>query len=136
MNITKRSKFSRREFLLGAAAAGATLALSARGLSCPTYAAPTASARAAIPPHRVVHTHSDDATYWDYATGWYGDYVSQSMVNTMTDQGVMALTNTTTLADAWRALIPTYTTGEVVAIKINLNNAVCDDSGQVIDALP
>jgi len=83
-----------------------------------------------------VHTHSDDATYWDYATGWYGDYVSQTLVNEMTDRGVMTLTNTATLADAWGALIPAYTASQKVAIKINLNNASCDSTGNVIDALP
>ena len=123
-------QFSRREFLLSAAAAGAALLLDHWSPR------PARAARAAITPHRVVHTHSDDATYWDYATGWYGDYVSQPAVNAMTDQGVMALTNTTTLADAWRALIPAYAAGQKVAIKINLNNAGCDDDDQVIDALP
>jgi hypothetical protein len=54
----------------------------------------------------------------------------------MTDRGVMALTNTATLADAWGALIPAYTASQKVAIKINLNNADCGDSDQVIDALP
>lgn len=126
-------KLSRREFLLTAVAAGASLAFWRR----PPYAAQgEESAPTTIPSNRVVHTHSNDATYWDYATGWYGDYVSQTMVNAMTDQGVMALTNTSTLADAWRALIPGYTASQKVAIKINLNNASCDDSDQVIDALP
>ena len=114
MNTTKTPQFSRRQVLLGAAAAGAALLLD-RWSPRP--------AQAAITPHRVVHTHSDDATYWDYTTGWYGDYVSQTVVNAMTDRGVMALTNTATLADAWRALIPAYTAGQKVAIKINLNNA-------------
>ena len=129
------SKLSRREFLFSGAAAGAALALG-RWLPHPTHAQRSTSARAAIPPHRVVHTHSNDATYWDYATGWYGDYVNQAVVDEMTDRGVMALTNTATLADAWGALIPAYTAGQKVAIKINLNNADCGDSDQVIDALP
>ena len=54
----------------------------------------------------------------------------------MTDRGVMDLTGTLTRADAWRAIIPGYTTGQKVAIKINLNNASCDDRDRVIDALP
>ena len=123
-------QLSRREFLLGAAAAGAALTLGRR----PSHS--TRAARSAFPSNRVVHTQSDAATYWDYATGWYGDYVSQPVVDAMTDRGVMALTNTVTLADAWRALIPAYTSGQIVAIKINLNNADCNDGDQVIDALP
>jgi hypothetical protein len=129
------SKLSRRQFLSSAAAAGAALALDRR-LPHPTLAQRPTSARVAIPPHRVVHTHCDDATYWDYATGWYGDYVNQTIVDEMTDRGVMTLTNTTTRADAWSALIPAYAAGQKIAIKINLNNADCGDSDQVIDALP
>ena len=120
-------KLSRRKFLLDATAAGAALAF---GRWTPIRT------RAQVPAHRIVHTHSSEATYWDYATGWYGDYVSQSVVDAMTDRGVMALTNTTTLADAWRALIPAYAAGQTVAIKINLNNASCGDTHQIIDALP
>jgi hypothetical protein len=120
-------KLSRRKFLLDATAAGAALVF---GRWTPLRT------RAQVPAHRVVHAHSDEATYWDYASGWYGDYVSQPVVDAMTDRGIMALTNTATAADAWRALIPAYASGQQVAIKINLNNAGCDDTDQVIDALP
>ena len=128
-----KSRLSRREFLRSATAAGAALALS-RWLPRPALARRSASP--AVPPHRVVHAHSDEATSWDYATGWYGDYVSQAIVDEMTDQGVMTLTDTATRADAWRALIPAYETNQRVAIKINLINATCADDDQVIDALP
>jgi hypothetical protein len=84
----------------------------------------------------VVHAHSADATSWDYATGWYGNYVDQAVVDAMTDRGVMALTGEATAAAAWGAILPAYTAGQKVAIKINLNNAACDSSGNVIDALP
>jgi hypothetical protein len=87
-------------------------------------------------PNRVVHTHSHLATSWDYATGWYGDYVDQAVVDRMVDRGVMDLTGSLTRADAWRALIPAYIAGQKVAIKINLNNASCNDDHQIIDALP
>ena len=130
MADTKVSQLSRRRFLLSTAAAGATLALD-RWLP-----RPTPDRRSAIASNRVVHTHGNDATDWDYATGWYGDYVSQPVVDAMTDRGVMVLTNTATLADAWGALIPAYSSGQIVAIKINLNNAECGDGDNVIDALP
>ncbi|MBI5653839.1 MAG: DUF362 domain-containing protein [Chloroflexi bacterium] len=118
---------SRREFLRGVAATGAALAFG--NLMIPP-------ARAALPPRRVVHVHSNAATNWDYATGWYGDYVNQTVVDALTDRGVTDLTNTATRADAWHALIPAYVAGQKVAIKINLNNADCGDSDQTIDALP
>jgi hypothetical protein len=127
-------KVSRRQFLLGAATTGLALMLGHRGLrsaQAKRFGRPAAS----IPANRVVHTHCSYATNWDYATGWYGDYVFQAGVNLMTDLGVMNLTGTATLADAWQAIIP-YVAGDKVAIKINLNNATCDDSDQVIDALP
>lgn len=132
---SRNSKLSRRQFLRGATAAGAALALG-RWLPRAAQARRPASASSAVQAHRVVHAHSDKATSWDYATGWYGDYVSQATVDDMTDQGVMTLTNTVTRADAWRALIPAYATSQIVAIKINLVNAACDDDDQVIDALP
>jgi uncharacterized protein (DUF362 family) len=123
-------KLTRRQFLLTAAAAGATI-LADRLPVRKTQASPRA-----IPAGRVVHTHSPDATCWDYATGWYGDYVSQTVVDAMTDRGVMALTGTHTLADAWGALLPAYTAGQKVAIKVNVVNATCDVSNNRIDALP
>jgi uncharacterized protein (DUF362 family) len=114
---------SRREFLFGALAAG--LALGIRpGLADSVSA------------NRVVHTHSNYATTWDYSSGWYGDAVDPAIVDRMTDRGVMALTGTNSRADAWHSLLPAYTAGQVVAIKVNLNNASCSDNDQVIDALP
>jgi uncharacterized Fe-S center protein len=117
------AKLSRREFLFGAAATGITLAFR-------PWLPPS------IPSNRVVHTHNNHATGWDYASGWYGEAVSQVIVDRMTDRGVMDLTGTATRADAWGAVMPAYAAGQKVAIKINLNNASCNDSDQVIDALP
>lgn len=129
------SNLSRREFLIRTATLGAAFALGWRPSQSPGNR--SSDIPAAIPAHRVVHSHNRHATSWDYATGWYGDYVSQSVVDAMTDQGVMALTNTATLAAAWSAILPAYTAGQKVAIKINLNNAAgCGDTGQIIDALP
>jgi hypothetical protein len=113
----------RRKFLVGGLAAGLALI-------------PHLQRSSAIPTNRVVHTHSDKATSWNYSTGWYGDYVSQSIVDQMTDRGMMDLTGADTRSDAWRAIIPGYTSGQVVAIKINLNNAGCGDDDNIIDALP
>lgn len=121
------ANLSRREFLRGVVATGAALVLGNLNVF---------STRAALPPRRVVHVHSNSATNWNYATGWYGNYVNQTMVDAMTDRGVTDLTNTLTRSDAWHAIIPTYVAGQKVAIKINLNNAVCGDSDNIIDALP
>jgi hypothetical protein len=73
-------------------------------------------------PGRVVHVQDEDATYWDYATGWYGDHVDQAVVDAMMEAGLLALTHTDTVAKAWSRLIPGYVTGETLAIKVNLNN--------------
>jgi hypothetical protein len=84
---------------------------------------------------RVVHVHSDGATSWNGETD-YWNYVDQSVVDSMVDQGVMALTGASTVADAWRALLPDYQTGQGIAIKVNLNNSwTCDDTDGIIDAL-
>jgi hypothetical protein len=53
----------------------------------------------------------------------------------MVDQGVMALTGMTTVADAWSSLIPNYSPGEFIAIKVNFNNSDgCNDTDAQIDA--
>jgi len=80
---------------------------------------------------RVVHVHAPSATYWNGSSNYYYNYVNQSVVNEMVDRGVMALTGTSTRADAWRALIPNYS-GGIVAIKVNFNNS---QLGNVINAL-
>jgi uncharacterized protein (DUF362 family) len=85
---------------------------------------------------KVVHVYSPQATGWDFSTGWYGDYVDQSVVYEMMDRGLMELTGRTSRAAAWQALIPDYLPGQRVAIKVNLNNARSEgDSDNIIDAL-
>jgi hypothetical protein len=84
----------------------------------------------------VVHAFDGNATSWDYATGWYGEYVSQLRVSKMVDQGLMALTGTASRTAAWSALIPGYVSGQRVAIKVNVVNAgSLDDGDNDIDAL-
>ncbi len=138
------STLTRRQFLLSAVAGGAALLVdhgpqprseAAARVSAPRIA-PSSVARRPTALPRVVHTHGAHATFWDYTTGWYGDYVAQALVDAMTDRGVMALTDTSTAVEAWEALLPAYTSGQKVAIKINLNNADCGDGDNVIDALP
>ncbi|MGQ9626034.1 MAG: DUF362 domain-containing protein [Anaerolineae bacterium] len=78
--------------------------------------------------HRVVHVHSTSATFWDFGSNYYGNYVRQDVVNNMVDRGVMELTGTSTVANAWRALLPNYQSGKKIAIKVNFNNYFwCND---------
>jgi len=73
---------------------------------------------------RVVWVHDEDATNWNYDDDYFGreEYVDQNVVDNMIDQGLMALTGTSSVADAWRELIPDYQSGQTIAIKINLNS--------------
>jgi len=85
---------------------------------------------------KVVHIHAPAAT-----NGWtgqlaYWEYVNQSVVDEMVNRGVTELTGETTVADAWRRLIPAYQTGQKIAIKVNFNNtSSCQPTNGVIDAL-
>lgn len=139
---------TRRQFITGAAVAAGGLVIS--GASRLLGMAPDAVAEEPqytpqaylplvckrYPRPKVVHIHDNRATYWDFSTGWYGDYVDQEAVNGMVDQGVIQLTATQNRAEAWQALFPNYLAGQRVAIKINLNNArSTDDSDNKIDAL-
>ncbi len=141
-------RMTRRQFLSRTAAAAGCLALSAANGRLPLQAdaeprapGPLSGARPSAPaaptaaPPRVVHVFNPYATSWDYATGWYGDHVSQAEVDRMVDEGLMSLTGTSSPAAAWQALIPGYVPGERVAIKVNLNNATVADADNYIDAL-
>jgi hypothetical protein len=100
-------------------------------------ATPTPTGTTSPPPtdSRVVHVHSVDVTSWNGQTD-YWNYVGQNIVNNMVDQGVMTLTGTSTVADAWQILLPNYQQGQGIAIKVNLNNSVqCPDADSQIDAL-
>jgi hypothetical protein len=62
--------------------------------------------------------------------------VSQPVVDQMVDEGMKSLTGKSSLADAWKAVLPSYVPGEAIAIKANFNNAGwCSSAGPEIDAL-
>jgi len=92
---------------------------------------------------KVIHVHDAQATYWDYGSNYYGNYVNQAVVNEMVDRGVRELTDAATVAEAWRAIIPDYVPGKAIAIKVNFNNCTscsicesgCEDWQLKIDAL-
>lgn len=82
--------------------------------------------------HRVVWVHDNNATFWD-GSGYYGDYVDQQRVNKMLEEGLKALTGEADYTNAWLRILPNYTQGKKIAIKININNKGRDNN---IDALP
>lgn len=89
---------------------------------------------------RVVHVHDPDATSWD-GSGWYGDAVNQSVVDTMMQTGLQQLTGQSSWGSIWGTLFTQvqpsgYQTGQKIAIKVSFNNSTCDDSDNKIDALP
>ncbi len=86
-----------------------------------------------LPRPRVIHTYCPRAATWDFSTGWWGDHVDQDVVTEMVKRGLMELTGRNAQADAWKALIPSYVSGERVAIKVNFNNAssVADSDNQI-----
>jgi len=98
---------------------------------------PTATPADTPPPTgpRVVHVYAADATSWDFSTGWYGDYIDQDVVNGMVDEGVKQLTGQSSVAAAWQVLLPGYSPGKGIAVKVNFNNSSCTDGDNVIDAL-
>ncbi|HEX7588927.1 MAG TPA: hypothetical protein VF478_11470, partial [Anaerolineae bacterium] len=69
----------------------------------------------------VAHIHCLNATNWTGQTD-YWDHVNQPVVNDMVDHGLMAVTVAPTVDDAWRAILPSYATGQAIAIKVNFNN--------------
>jgi uncharacterized protein (DUF362 family) len=143
-------KMTRRELLKGMALTSTWLALRALNGTAPDAAGqePQPTPRVFLPiighqpfPYspassRVVHVRAPSATNWDFGSSWYGNYVNQNVVNGMVEEGLIRLTGAASAAGAWRILLPSYQSGERIAIKINLNNAgSCGDGDTIIDAL-
>ena len=106
----------------------------------PTEPPPTQPPPTEPPPataSRVVHVRDVGVTSWDYGNSYYGNYVNQARVDTMVDRGVMALTHTSSVAQAWQTLVPDYAPGKGIAIKVNFNNnyQTCDSNNLDLDAL-
>jgi len=70
---------------------------------------------------RVVSVHDDAVSNW---TGQqdYWNYVSQTVVDSMMNQAVLAMTGTSTIGAAWNDILPDYSSGKTIAIKVNYNN--------------
>jgi hypothetical protein len=84
---------------------------------------------------KVIHIHDTHATNWTGQTRFW-EYVSGPLVDEMVNRGVTELTGASTVADAWRMLIPFYDPGQKIAIKVNFNNnQSCNNLTGVIDAL-
>ena len=103
--------------------------------AAPTETAPVIDTPVPSLGARVIHMHSSGATSWNGQAD-YWNYVNQAAVDAMVDRGVMALTGASTLAAAWRSLLPNYSPGKAIAVKVNLNNSTaCNDADGQIDAL-
>jgi len=148
--MDSKRRLTRRQFLFGmlAALGGAMLAGLRRfiGLAAPGEPADMVPrvylpliARNYPPPEssRVVHVHDPDATSWSFSSSsYYWQHVSQSAVDRMVEEGLKTLTGTASVQEAWLQLLPNYQPGQVIAIKVNFNNAPnCSDADNVIDAL-
>jgi hypothetical protein len=85
---------------------------------------------------RVVHTQHAGATNWDFNTSHpYHEHVSQSAVDWMVDEGVKCLTGTSSRLAAWQNIIPSFVSGQKIAIKVNFNNYSSGSEGNAINAL-
>jgi len=148
LDVRSERGVSRRTFLGGAlfAAGCAVLAVANRILgripaarAQPEDLTPQAYFPLAVkryPQPKVVHVHASGATSWDFQTGWYGECVEQGIVNQMLERGLVELTGVGSVDGAWGTLLPGYSPGKKIAIKVNLNNCgSCEDSDNVIDAL-
>jgi hypothetical protein len=172
--MMNKGKMDRRDFIKGAAITGAGLALGGglvyarralAGLLAGDQGAidqairdhkqeliSDADARATVAAYmnpeqiddsRVVHVRDAGATDWD-GSGWYGDAVDQTTVDTMVQQGLQTLTGESSWADIWNDLFSQvqpsgYQPGHKIAIKVNFNNSWnggCSGAYSQIDALP
>jgi hypothetical protein len=142
--MSKPWSISRRRFLINSALAAGVglLALFQRRRATPASRAEDLIPRAYLPfvaapdyRPRVVQVHHPQATHWDFTSGWYGEHVDQGVVDAMLRHGLLRLTNTASVPEAWQALVPAYQPGQFIAVKVNFVNAECSDNDNAIDAL-
>jgi len=107
-----------------------------------------------ICPGRVTWAHDPSATKWDghrdSATSqwWMDSNTDQAKVDAMLSTCLRKLTAAATDADAWRALFAYYNEkarglsdrqyqpGEIVAVKVNLNNSDVKGPGNIVNVSP
>ncbi|MHC4945861.1 MAG: hypothetical protein ACYTG7_22845, partial [Planctomycetota bacterium] len=120
-NGAKKNCVSRRNFLRYMQWAGAGAFLGWRHPNGPMKPDQGINLEKALPvlPGRLVHVYDEDATSWDFSTGWYGYHVAQGVVDDMTEAGLLALTDTKDVVSAWKRLIPHFVPGQTFAIKVN-----------------
>jgi hypothetical protein len=142
-------KLTRRDFIKGAALTSAGLVLGSNLLAKLDALAQEGKVYLPLilkapepPPARVVHVHDNGATNWN-GGGWYGAAVSQTVVDTMVQQGLQNLTTKSSWTEIWNGLFSQvqpscYQVGQKIAIKVNFNNSNegCGDSDNEVDALP
>ena len=158
-------KCSRRRVLKGAAVSAALLGMpgAAMRLSAAEIAtrydykpksrnAPAGDARG-IFPGRVVWAHDPEAAQWgghvQSSTGhwWTDTSTDQQRVDAMLSKTLHHLTGTTADEAAWAKIFSYYNQrahgadrgykpGEVVAVKVNLNNSSADGPGNIVNVSP
>lgn len=72
--------------------------------------------------NKVVRVHSEHATNWDFTTVYYWEYVNQSVIDRMVEEGVKAFTGASDVQTAWQQILSNYSFGDIVGIKINGND--------------
>ena len=127
-----RSRFSRRELLPLSLKLGG-LAVAASKMSSLWGSGGQALAQTAGP--LVIGVRHNRATWWDYNSNYYWDFVDQAVVNQMVDYGITALAKESSPAAAWQRVMAAYRSGDKVAVKINCNgNEGPTVANHVIDA--
>jgi hypothetical protein len=121
---------NRREFMKRTSKAAFGMALGFGAIESERVAIPNFVRHGQNP--RVVRTYNENATWWDYESEYYFDFVDQSRVNQMLLRGVRELMNRGSDSEAWNQLIPLNRRGNTVAIKINCNNY--SNQSNIIDA--
>lgn len=70
---------------------------------------------------RVIRSYSPEATFWNYQTKPYVNFIRQDIVNQMLEFGLCTFAGTSSAAEAWQRIMPTYQNGDKIAVKPNLN---------------
>jgi len=118
---------SRRKFLKNAVIGGLGFTAISQ-LSMPTVSDYVGNAEAALEEKsRIVYLHNDDLTS--------GITLNEALLKPSISACLQKLTDTSTVTEAWRKILPNYKQGQVIGIKVNCINSSLPTHPQVADAL-
>jgi|SaaInlV_200m_DNA_2_1039689.scaffolds.fasta_scaffold01223_6 hypothetical protein len=71
--------------------------------------------------NRIVRAYDPNLNDWDYSSNYWEDYNNYDNLKNAFEWGLMRLSDTSSMTEAWGLVLSNYQSGDKVAIKMNMN---------------